>query len=302
MTAKRAALAQRPRIAPRAQAETVSIVIPSWTGEVGRLLASIERQSFRDYSVRVVEGVSPAARARRLGVEGTGGSLLLFVDDDAYLGHERVLEILVETLQSDPTIGVVGSSKLLPPDASWLQRRIACEVPRWVYPVVERDTESNPPIDRYGFTGITTTCCLVRRSVFEEVGGFDESLTTAEDTDFFYRVRRLGYRFVIPAGCWVYHDPPGSLTGLLRKSFRYGVNHALEARKAPERRMDLVPLDRWYGKLFLALTPAFFIPSIFVNGYFDPVRHVRAGLMPLKALSTYATFYGYCWGWFRGAP
>src|SRR3712207_2465958 len=57
------------REAPAARSETVSIVIPSWTGEVGRLLASIERQTFRDYTVRVVTGVSPAARARRIGVE-----------------------------------------------------------------------------------------------------------------------------------------------------------------------------------------------------------------------------------------
>jgi GT2 family glycosyltransferase len=225
--------------------------------------------------------------------------LLLFIDDDAYFGHERVLELLVATLQADPTIGVVGPSKLIPPDATPLQRRIAAEVPRWVYPVMSEDAESNPPLDCYGFTGITTTCCLVPRTAFEFIGGFDERLTTGEDTEFFYRLRRAGYRFVIPRDCWVYHDPPRQLHALLRKSFVYGMNHAWEARQKPERHMDIVPLDSWYGKLLILLSPLLFVPSLFVNLYFEPVLHLQGGCRPLKALSTYATLYGYAWGWFH---
>lgn len=286
---------ERPR-----QTASVSIVIPTWSGEVGKVLASLERQTFRDFNVEVVRRVAPAARARNLGVAATDGELLLFIDDDAYFGHERVLERLIATWRADPTLGVVGPSKLLSPDATWLQRRIAAEVPRWVYPVLPADLESNPPLQDYGFSGITTTCCLVPRTVFEAVGGFDEQLATGEDTEFFYRVRRGGYRFVIPRDCWVYHDPPDHLRALLRKHFYYGVGHALEARKAPERHMDIVPLNRWYGKLFVLASPLMFVPSLFVNLYFDPVRHWGVGFQPLKALSTFATFYGYSWGWFRG--
>lgn len=278
----------------------VSVIIPSWSGKVERVVASLEEQTFREYTLTVVRGVSPAARARNVGVANTRGELILFIDDDAYFGHERVLETLVRTLEADRSIGVVGSSKLIPPDASPLQQRIAAEVPRWVYPVVGEDTESNPPLDSYGYTGITTTCCMLRRAVFEEAGGFDERLGTGpEDTEFFYRLRRAGYRFVIPRDCWVYHSPPGRIKALLRKSFGYGMGHAQEALKAPERRMKVVPLDRWYGKIFVLLSPLFFLPSLFISLYFDPKRHVRIGFRPLKALSTYATLYGYTWGWFR---
>jgi cellulose synthase/poly-beta-1,6-N-acetylglucosamine synthase-like glycosyltransferase len=282
------------------QAPSVSVIIPSWSGDVSRLRGSLDRQTYRRFTVQVVKGVAPAARARNMGVAATSGDLLLFVDDDAYFGHERVLETLVETLMADPTVGVVGPSKLIPPSVNWLQRRIASEVPRWVYPVTPTAVEANPPLDRYGFSGITTTCCLMPRAVFDRVGGFDERLPTGEDTALFYRIHRAGYRFVIPGRCWVYHDPPRTLGQLVRKSFRYGVGHALEARDAPERRMDVLPLDRWYGKLLVACSPALFIPSVFVNVYFEPVRHLRVGFRPLKALSTLATFYGYVWGWYRG--
>lgn len=280
---------------------SVSVIVPSWSGETERLRTSLAAQTFQDYELIVVQGVSPAATARNRGVAQSKSETIVFVDDDAYLGNERVLETLVTALHSSLDVGVVGSSKLIPPDASPLQRRIAAEVPRWVFPVVSEDTESNPPIDRYGFTGITTTCCALRRTIFDEVGGFDDRLPTGpEDTEFFYRIRRAGYRFLIPHDCWVYHDPPGRLGELLRKSFHYGIGHAQEVRKAPERHMNVVPLDRWLGKLIVLLSPILFVPSLFVNLYFEPTPHLRFGFRPLKALSTYATLYGYTWEWFRG--
>src|SRR5205823_3923797 len=153
----------------------------------------------------------------------------------AYLGSPAVLEQMVRILDRDPQTAVVGPAKLAPPTASRFQRAVAQQVPRMVSTVVPEDWESNPPLDSYGYTAITSTCCAVRRTVFEQVGGFDEALTTGgEDTDFFYHVRRHGYRLVMAGQTWVYHDPPGTLKDLLRKSFWYGTGHAFEARKDPE--------------------------------------------------------------------
>jgi glycosyltransferase involved in cell wall biosynthesis len=281
----------------------VSIIIPSWTGKVDRLRQSIEQQTFRDYEVDVVQGVSPAARARNIGAARARGEILVFVDDDAYFGHPRVLELLIAALTRDPQIAVAGSSKLAPRAATPLQRKIARQVPRTIYPVVRADSESNPPLDQYGFTAISTTCCAVRRAVYEEVGGFDEQLTTGpEDTDFFYRIRRQGYRLFVAGNTWVYHDPPASVRDLLRKSFWYGLGHALEARKNPERGMAVLPLNRWYGVIMLVLALLAFPASFFVHFYFDPARRIVIGFRPLKTLSTYAVLCGYVYGWYHGPP
>ena len=281
----------------------VSVIIPSSSGDVTRVLASLAMQTYRDFDVHIIKSVSPASRARNQGIAAAKGEYLLFVDDDAVLGHPDTLERLVAVLRSDPTIGVVGTAKILFPSATTFQHRVGMEVPRWIYPVRTEDTESNPTLDHYGYTGITTTCCLVRREVIAAAGAFEEELPTGpEDTEFFYRVRRKGYRFVIPAYCWVYHNPPGTLIGLLRKGFAYGVGHAFEARRAPERGMAIVPLDRWYGLVFLLSSPFHFFISLFVHYYFDPIRQLQIGLRPFKALSTYATLYGYAWGWRHFKP
>jgi len=48
-----------------------------------------------------------------------------------------------------------------------------------------------------GYSAVTAACMLVRRSVFEEVGGFDESFAVAfNDVDFCIRVGQAGYRNV----------------------------------------------------------------------------------------------------------
>ena len=280
----------------------VSIIIPSWTGEVSRPMQSIEQQTFRDYEVDAVPRISPLAHARNLGAQGARGDILLFVDDDITLGHERVLQQMVDLLESDAQPAIVGAPLQVPAEASRFQHAVARQVPRFVDPVVSDNLVSNPPLDRYGFTAIKGGFCAVWRTVFEEVGGFDEDLLSGEDTDFFYRVRRRGYNFVLAANCWVYHAPPASLKDLLRKSFWYGVGHVLEARKSPERGMAVLPLNRWYGPLGLVAAVIGLPLAFFVHYYFDPVRRLVFGFRPLKTLSTYATLCGYVYGWYHGKP
>lgn len=281
---------------------SVSIIIPSWSGEVDRLMESIRGQTYQSYEVEVVRGVSPAARARNLGVARTKGDILLFIDDDAFFGNRHALQRLVSLLERNPRIGVAGTSKLVPKNATRLQRAIARQVPRMVYPVMSHDAESNPPLDTYGFTAVTTTCCAVPRLVFEQAGGFSEDLPTGEDTDFFYRVRRTGYEIYIAGNTWVYHDPPSTLADLARKSFGYGVGHALEARTTPERRMNMLALDRWWGLLAIPAALLALPVALFVHVYFDPGRRIELGFRPFKTLSTYMVLSGYIYGWFRGTP
>src|SRR6266567_877435 len=85
----------------------VSIIIPSWTGEVSRPMRSIEQQTFRDYEVEVVQRASPLAHARNLGAQRARADILLFVDDDITLGHEHVLQQMVDLLESDTQIAIV---------------------------------------------------------------------------------------------------------------------------------------------------------------------------------------------------
>jgi hypothetical protein len=304
----------------------IALIIPSLDGDVEPLLASVRRQTLQPSEIEVVRGISPNGRARNMGVARTSAPLLVFVDDDALLGDEHVIERLVAPLLADPSIGVTGASKLLPPDAPWFQRWVAREVPRIVHPVVDRPLESNPDPPSF-YCEITTTCCAMRRSVFEAAGGFDQALIRGVDTEFFVRIRRLGigdrgpgafgskplvsssqspvpgtqYRFVLVPHAWTYHPAPSNLRALLRKHFLYGVGHAQEVRRDRSRARGRALRTPLHAAAFVLFRTAILIPNIFLP-YSFAAPSWRPSFKPLKALTSYVGALGYVWGWYADQP
>src|ERR671933_2316353 len=276
---------------------SVAVIIPSLHGDVVPLLASVRCQILQPAEVEVVRGGRPNGRARNRGVMRTTAPVLIFVDDDATLGDEHVIANLVAPLLDDPSVGVSGSSKLLPPNAQWFQRWVAREVPRIVHPVVERPLETNPDLPSF-YCEITTTCAAMRREVFKEVGGFDETLVRGVDTEFFVRVRRQGYRLLLVPRTWVYHPAPATLGALLRKQFLYGVGHAQEVRRDPARARGRFLRTPLHAAAFLAFRTAILVPNIFLP-YSYAAPSWRPGFKPLKAITSYASALGYVWGWYR---
>ena len=297
----------------------VALIIPSLDGDVEPLLASVRRQTLQPSEIEVVRGVRPNGRARNQGVAHTSAPLLVFVDDDAVLGDERVIERLVAPLLADPSIGVTGASKLLPPEAPLFQRWVAHEVPRIVHPIVDQPLETNPDPPSF-YCEITTTCCAMRRAVFDAAGGFDTALLRGVDTEFFVRVRRLQvlgvgyrvsersantqhptpntqYRFVLVPHTWAYHPAPANLGALLRKHFLYGIGHAQEVRRDRSRARARALRTPLHAAAFVLFRTAILLPNIFLP-YSFAAPSWRLGFKPLKALTSYVGALGYVWGWY----
>jgi glycosyltransferase involved in cell wall biosynthesis len=185
---------------------TVSVVIPCFNAAafIGDALRSVLDQQVAgievivvddgsaDDSVAIAESFSavrvlrqanrgPAA-ARNLGVAHARASLVAFLDaDDVWLPGK--LESQLALLESEPKVAVAygdfyfwrpqqGTQVLFtpPPD-------IADAVSSgWLYPEILLDSL------------ICIITAVVRRDVFDELGGFDEQLLTGEDYEFWIRV------------------------------------------------------------------------------------------------------------------
>lgn len=285
----------------------IAVIIPSLDGEVEPLLASIRRQTLQAHEVIVVKGVRPNGRARNQGVAQSSAPLLVFIDDDAVLGDQHALANLIAPLLADPSIGVSGAAKLLPPDAPAFQRWVAREVPRIEHPVVHELLESNPDPPSY-YCAITTTCAAMRREVFEQVGGFSDSLVRGVDTEFFVRVRRAlssnqqPYRLVQVPDTWTYHPAPATMAALLRKHFLYGMGFAQEVRADPSRARGRNLRTPLHAAAYLLFRSAILLPNMVLPYSFaDPSW--RPAFKPLKALVSYVSALGYLIGWYvRYAP
>jgi hypothetical protein len=112
---------------------------------------------------------------------GHDTELLMTLNPDTY-PSPRMLDQLVAALD-DPTVAISEA------------RQIPMEHPKAYAPS--------------GDTSWASTCAVViRRSVFDEVGGFDHEHFPlyCDDVDFSWRVRLAGHRVVVAPGAVVFHD------------------------------------------------------------------------------------------------
>ena len=278
----------------------VALIVPALEGGAPGLEDDAKRQTRVPDQVIVVRNVRPNGRARNEGVRQSDAELLVFVDDDARLGNPELIEQLLAPL-ADPTIGITGSAKLLPADAPRFQRWVAQQVPRIEHAVVTAPLESNPPTQGHGYSSITTTCAAMRREVWEKSGGFSETLFRGVDTEFFSRVRRMGYRFVQVPHAYVTHPAPATFSKLLRKHFKYGIGFAQEVRRDRSKagwRYLRTPL---HAAAYLLLRTVLIVPHTFI-AYSGDDKSPRLAFRPLGALASYAAALGYVSGWYGGPP
>jgi glycosyltransferase involved in cell wall biosynthesis len=196
---------------------TVSVVIPVRDGAeyIARAVSSVLDQSVtpdavlvvddgsRDASVAVASRFGPpvtvistpprgAAAARNCGIREATTAAVGFLDvDDTWPSDrlERHLDVLSERDDVDIVLGATRYVGL-----SARERR------RYRFPGRE-------PIAVVMFLGATT----VRRSVFRDHHGFDESLRRFEDWDWFLRMRELGVAIHVDAAVAAeYRRRPGS--------------------------------------------------------------------------------------------
>ena len=136
------------------------------------------------------------ARACNQGAKAARGAYVVFLNNDT-LPHPGWLKAMVDVAESDPEVGIVGA-KLLYPDSEKVQHAglvLHDGVPEHQHRGADyRD----PRVDvQCEMDMVTGACMLVRKQLFEELGGFDEAyLNGVEDVDFCLRVREHGIKVV----------------------------------------------------------------------------------------------------------
>lgn len=165
--------------------------------------------------------------------------LVLFLNNDIE-AKEGWLPPLLELMDADPSVGIAGSRLLFPTGEIQHAGVALLERPSGAFPLgafhvhygadADCDEASRPT----RFQAVTGACLLVRRKLFDEVGGFDTYFWNGcEDVDFCLKVGAKGWKVVYePRSVLVHHE---SKSGPQRFS-RTKTNEDLLA-------------SRWHGKV-----------------------------------------------------
>jgi GT2 family glycosyltransferase len=139
----------------------------------------------------------------------SGGEGWVWLLHDDCAPAPDALERLLETATSDPTIGVVGARI-----RSWPRGRRLLEVGVTITGTGRRDTGLEPGEYDQGqhdevrtVLAVSSAGMLVRRAVWDELGGFEPALPLfRDDVDFGWRASRAGWRVVVAPAAVVFHS------------------------------------------------------------------------------------------------
>lgn len=125
---------------------------------------------------------------RNFGAKMARGDTLVFIDADCTLPSNWLERLSQQPLVSNKRL-VLGGGCELPPDATWIEKN-------WL---LEGPNGNALPKDLLGCS------ILIRKDLFNEVGGFNETMSSGEDSELSSRLRSAGAEVKISRDANVIH-------------------------------------------------------------------------------------------------
>jgi glycosyltransferase involved in cell wall biosynthesis len=159
------------------------------------------------------------------------GAILAFVDADHEIDRGWV-RAAVDMLSADD-VGATGAPCLTDPSPNWVQRQ---------YDAMRSRLVAREEVQWLGSGNLA-----VKKDVFDDIGGFDATLTACEDVDLCNRLRQAGHRIVAePAMRNVHYGDPRTLKALFYGELWRGRDNVRVTFRGPKTfrhlRSALIPI------------------------------------------------------------
>lgn len=183
-------------------------------------------------SIRVVD--NPGIRSgpgRNAGVAAATGDIILFIDGHCEIPSVRLLEDTALLMEETGAACLCRPQPLIAFSPAGVGRIIAnARASTFGH---GRDSLIYD-MSHKGFVHPASSGATYRRSLFDQLGGYDENFDACEDVEFNTRVAAAGHKAYTDPRLAVYYEPRRSFLGLFRQMMRYGIGRVRLARKHPE--------------------------------------------------------------------
>jgi cellulose synthase/poly-beta-1,6-N-acetylglucosamine synthase-like glycosyltransferase len=162
------------------------------------------------YPVKVISAPLNAPAAYNYALKIVNSDVIGFIDADAKVEKEW-LNKLVTYLDDPQVAGVSGGI------VTWNKENV------WARSI-GYDLENRYARLKKSVVRVATMNLLLKKSVIEEVGGFDEHLPSQYDTDLGFRITSRGYKLLFEPNAKCYHFNRATVKAYFRQQLQYGKN------------------------------------------------------------------------------
>ena len=200
-----------------------------------------------DDSVQVIPtgAIGPGAK-RDIALEHARGEIVAFLDDDTFPARDWLKNAV--KYFADPRVAAIGGPAVTPATDNLLQQASGGVYTsllgggNYAYRYLPKQTKE---VDDY------PTCnLLVRRSVMQQLGGFDTTFWPGEDTKLCLDIVKLGMKIIYAPDVVVYHHRRPLFGGHLKQVHSYALHRGYFVKRFPET----------------SLRPSYFLPTLLVAG------------------------------------
>jgi glycosyltransferase involved in cell wall biosynthesis len=283
------------------------------TDRTGEILKEMERKAPPHIDFKVVQ--NPGKKiptSMNMGILSSRGKYIVRLDGHT-IPPPDYLDRSIKGLELSGGKGIVGGGwKIHPWNDSWSAKAIAFSAGHFLgsgnpaYRALHRCSlrQSPFPVDTVPFGAFP-------RSLWEELGGYDESLHSSEDYDFCYRASKKGFPVLLDPELVLHYFARPNYISLVKQYFRYGywVSHLLLKHKKIVAIRKLAPLSHLcFLVLLFLLSPLFgvvylslYLSVLFGSAFFSFLqKEIPLSLVPGVVFAWVAMHFSYGLGNFLG--
>ena len=272
---------------------SVVIAVKNEVNYIKECLESLEKQSFSDYEIILVDGRSndgtkellqkrlerkptfllldnekgDAAAGRNIGIEKAKGDIIAFMDADAFADKDwlKNIENKFKQIEDKNTIGI-GGPILIPKNQPFKSYAISTIM---ASPLASGG-KLNPSIQHKFIKEVTyvghipTGNLAVKKDIFKKEGAFDERFLKGQDLELSTRLVKKGYKFLYDPEIKVWHYEKVSLGSFSRQIFKWALAKMMVIKKHGFNFAYLLPIFVLCFEILLALLSFIYYPCFII--------------------------------------